>query len=392
MLAILGIRLVAQGGDVTRWVRAGEAYVDADRLPERFFQEAGLGYDGQFFYRMARKPLSTADRVDGIEFDRPAFRHQRIGYPLMAWALSGGGQAAAVPWALPAVNILAAGLASAAVADLAHRRGRSPWIGVIGALLPGVLIASLFNLADATETAVVLAALALLARRHYRLATVVLVIAVLVKETAILLPIALLTSRMLTRLPLARRLRLADETRVPWATALVPIGSYVVLQLAMRAMWPSTGSAAARSAEHIRLTNLVEWLSHLRDHDAVLIVPAAVLLILGVLGLTSIFDREVGAPYERLALIGATLLPLSSGWSRPIVAYRHPSLWFALAFVLLVSTRQTPNLDRARIGGVLVVASALIGLVMLGPYPHEDRMVSATERHTVEAQPARLRN
>jgi hypothetical protein len=43
------------------------------------------GYDGQFFYRLALEPFSTAERVDGIAFDAPAYRQQRIGYPLLAF-------------------------------------------------------------------------------------------------------------------------------------------------------------------------------------------------------------------------------------------------------------------------------------------------------------------
>ena len=51
--AYLGLRLEHHNGDPTWWVRAGEEFTVAGELPEGFYREEGLGYDGQFYYRLA---------------------------------------------------------------------------------------------------------------------------------------------------------------------------------------------------------------------------------------------------------------------------------------------------------------------------------------------------
>ena len=123
--AFVGLRLALHDGDPTRWVRVGERVPDPTALPPDFFRERGLGYDGQYYYRLARAPWSTDHLVDGLQFGRPVYRHQRIGYPIVAWALSAGGRQSLVPWTLAAANILAAAVAAAAAAALLLRRGAS---------------------------------------------------------------------------------------------------------------------------------------------------------------------------------------------------------------------------------------------------------------------------
>src|SRR4029079_4529906 len=62
------------------------------------------GYDGAFYYRLAMVPLAADKKVLGVRFDDPSYRRSRIGYPLIAWALSLG-QPAWVPWTLLITNL-----------------------------------------------------------------------------------------------------------------------------------------------------------------------------------------------------------------------------------------------------------------------------------------------
>src|SRR3989344_1061222 len=66
------------------------------------------GYDGQFYYLLARRPFDfeTIGRV----IDFPAWRYQRIIYPLTVWFLSLFGNAVLVALFLPLVNIVAVGM------------------------------------------------------------------------------------------------------------------------------------------------------------------------------------------------------------------------------------------------------------------------------------------
>ena len=112
-LAFVALRLaLAADGDITRFVVAGQAFVEPGRGVHVF---DSTGYDGQFFWRLAVDPRDWSRHAHGVTFDN-AYRAPRIGYPLAAFALAGG-QAGLVPWSLVAVNVGSV----AAIAGLAGR-------------------------------------------------------------------------------------------------------------------------------------------------------------------------------------------------------------------------------------------------------------------------------
>src|SRR5258708_29224295 len=57
------------------------------------------GYDGQFYYQIARNPLGAAQYMDNAPY-----RYQHLLYGLLAWALSFG-QLSLVPYALLLINL-----------------------------------------------------------------------------------------------------------------------------------------------------------------------------------------------------------------------------------------------------------------------------------------------
>src|SRR3989344_7825556 len=66
------------------------------------------GYDGQFYYLLARRPFDFETISRTIDF--PAWRYQRIVYPVTVWFLSLFGQATLVALFLPLVNIVSVGM------------------------------------------------------------------------------------------------------------------------------------------------------------------------------------------------------------------------------------------------------------------------------------------
>jgi hypothetical protein len=105
------------------------------------------GYDGQFYYALARTPWRRHD----LDIDAPAVRHGRILYPALSWLLSGGNPNALF-WAMPFVNLLAIAALAALGAKMASDSGLSPWWG---ALLPFAVNAgmpALRNLTDVLST------------------------------------------------------------------------------------------------------------------------------------------------------------------------------------------------------------------------------------------------
>src|SRR3972149_9882916 len=91
----VGWRLSNAGWDALALVELPRESESVTAAPE--------GYDGQFAYYIAIDP---APRVVAPKLDAPAYRYQRILYPLLAPALALGGPAA-IPWPMLLVGFFA---------------------------------------------------------------------------------------------------------------------------------------------------------------------------------------------------------------------------------------------------------------------------------------------
>jgi hypothetical protein len=107
------------------------------------------GFDGQFYYAIARDPWHKQDQHVVVA---PGYRHMRVLYPALGWLASGGGEPRRLLWALPGVNVAAfAGLAFFG-ALFAGRFGRSPWWGFFLPLLVNAGTPALRDLTDPVAT------------------------------------------------------------------------------------------------------------------------------------------------------------------------------------------------------------------------------------------------
>jgi len=165
LLAVLGYCLAAlpilahHHFDPSAFIVAGDRYVDATQVPSPIIvQQNSNGYDGQFFYRLALSPFQLQQTAFGIQIDHPAYREQRIFYPVLVWIAAAGHQAA-VPVAMFLVNL--AGLAAIAVfATTLTARLRLPAITPLAIMLwPGFLIALTHDTSEIVATALLLLAL-----------------------------------------------------------------------------------------------------------------------------------------------------------------------------------------------------------------------------------------
>jgi hypothetical protein len=152
--ALLMAYVRSQGGELAALV-----CVDVDRVGRPPYEALHVsrkgGYDGQYYYAIARAPW----RRQSLGMDLPALRHARILYPLASWMLSFG-KTRLLPWAMPAVNLLAiAGLAATGAA-LAVRYGVSAWHGFFLPLAVDAALPALRDLGDVTSTCAVCGLLA----------------------------------------------------------------------------------------------------------------------------------------------------------------------------------------------------------------------------------------
>ncbi len=235
-VVVVGVRVLADGGDVSRLVRASPPFADASRVPPGL-TVADDGYDGMFYYRLALDPFTTERTADGITLDLPAYRQQRIAYPLLAWAASGG-DPSRVPLALVGVNVIGLAAVGLLGAGLARTAGRHPMWGLLFSFYPGFVLTLTRDLTEIVAAVAVLAALLLLRRGRKASGALALALAVLSRETTVVLAAAAGIARFLGS---PRRAR-------AWAPFLLPGIVLVGMQLALAERWQAAAANEATGA------------------------------------------------------------------------------------------------------------------------------------------------
>ena len=144
---------------------------------------ANPGYDGQFYYQIARDPLHATQFLD-----KPAYRYQRIVYALLVFILSAG-QTALVPYMLLLVNFVSIVVSVEIVARLLTRYGLSPWFSLAFGLYFGQTAALLFDTTEPFTYALVCLGVLLIEKEYITGAAISMGLATLSRDTAILFPL-----------------------------------------------------------------------------------------------------------------------------------------------------------------------------------------------------------
>lgn len=234
-------------------VDAGRTYGNPAHLPSGIPVHPGNGYDGQFMYRLAQDPFDLRLHAPGIRLDN-AFRLGRIGYPLVAWLLSFGGQTVLVPTALLLVGIGSLAGLAAMGASQARAHGLAWGWGLL-ICWPGLLFSIDFDLAEPLEVLLVVTGFVALRRGRAALATAALSLAVLTRETAVVAVLAV----ALWRLPqlLRRRVRTTD---LAWVVPLFVFAGWQLICRSVTGEWPLTSDAGSNS--QAPFTGIVQAWSH----------------------------------------------------------------------------------------------------------------------------------
>lgn len=392
---VVGRLLVPADGDISRFVVAGDNFVDPATVdPPIHVIEDSWGYDGQFFWRLAVDPLEwdLDQHHHGVIFDS-AYRPPRLGYPLLAWGLSGGH----APWVattLVAVNVLAYGAIAwlgAIVAQstvLRVRRAgdgdgagdevdpsatgdgaqvdeaddvgvrRSAMAGLLVASTPGLVFALSRDLSDVVALATVLAGVVAVQRGRWGWATVAWVAAVATREQALVVIAGYALWRLAGLVRERARPALAD---LPW---LVPPVVVVGLQLLV---WARIGKLPIVAAQEQNFTYpfgalgpaLGDWV---RGDTAAWddMVPFQFALAVALVVLAFRYGRHLLPEGDRWLLVSLGLvaaMAVSFGervWEAPS-DLRQVLDVLALSWVVLLATPR-------RLPPWLVVATALVWL------------------------------
>jgi hypothetical protein len=255
---ILAVQLVHYHGNLTGFIVFGKVFAPQTHPPAHAVYASLTGYDGQFFYVLGHDPLllhnSTIAALRGT-VDPELFRIQRLGYPLLAFVLSGG-QSGALPAAMLAINVIVLLAVTAACGTWLRRRGISPLWSLAITLGPGMLLPMVRDLSDPLSTALVLAGVLLWQARRRWPAALALTAAVLTREVMIVL---------VAGVALETVVRTWRERHVPgaWRTLLREAAPVVLVPAVVFAIWQAyvmirVGGPLGTSPAMIPFTNMTQ--------------------------------------------------------------------------------------------------------------------------------------
>lgn len=317
----------ARSDDVSRFVVAGGPGVDARAVPPGLTVRSDLaGYDGTMFYRLALNPFTREQTAHGITLDNPAYRQQRIGYPLLAWIASLG-RARALPWVLVLINYLGViAIAWTGALIAVHFEANAMW-GLAFALYPGFLMTISRDLSEIVACAFLLGAvLAFLKERPY-LGASLLTFAIFTREMAIIVAIALLLRRK-------------------W-TALIPAGLFAVWQIALGLMWGVLPLKARHPQLTIPFSEFIAFFTAAaprRIYMQRLYFAECVLLALVVIAVVLLWRRTNIALEWRVAWLGYLVLFATlphDVWTEDFGFLRILGDFFVMSAVLIVASTST---------------------------------------------------
>lgn len=240
----IALRLaIAAHGDITRMIILGSKFGNPAHTPPGVHVFAGSGYDGQFGYRLALDPFNLAPVAFGIHFD-DLYRLERIGYPLVVWAVSLG-QHAFVPYVMVGINILAFAAIGGIGGVFAKEGGHHPLWGLLLAAYFGYLFSLGRDLSEVFAVALTTGALLALRHRRMILGGALFALAVLTRETTVFVVAAVGVVWLVdvVRKREAQPLRSA----LTWVLPAISYIGWEVIVLLVRGHLPGTSDTSANS-------------------------------------------------------------------------------------------------------------------------------------------------
>jgi len=331
-------------GKLSLFIAAGTRYSHAALMFPKISHVKGKGYDGQFYYRFAFDPFNWQRTAYGITIDHP-YRYTRIGYSVVAWAVSLGGHGRLLPIALVLVNVLCVGAMAWLGGLLANESGRHALWGLLFAAYFGLVVSVGRDTSEPLADACLLGGLLAYRHRRFVLAALLVGYAVFTNEPVLVLPAVLALTRLWQLWRRQARPGLADLVWVlPGSLYLLLQGiQHVVVRgtaggaadVSANLTWPFTAMVAGldRDVDRMSLTRLGTY-----DYNLIEFLALAAFLVAGFLVL-----RSTRAPlYERFAFVGFVAVEVVSAssqfWYSVFGEGRTYIDAYVMAVVLLLST------------------------------------------------------
>jgi hypothetical protein len=338
---ILAALLIRDHGNASRIVHAGPPWTSAQSAPHSLaIRPADQAYDGQFFYRLGVSPFSTAKTVSGVTFDLPALRNARWLTGGLAWLLSGGGHASAVPWALLAINFASAVALGAVAGALARSSGRHAAWGLLVALYPGYAYTLTLDTSELLAGALVLGGLYAGRRQRWVCAAPLFSLAVLARDTAAAIPAGIAAGGLYL---LIRRRRDGTGPLLAGVAALIVFVAWQAIQRVRFHAWPFVQSRKNNLAGPFR--GLAHELSKdLPPHGgAAAFRLLSLVILLGVIVVAVLVMRGTTIPLvERVAWIPAVVVVATLNaflWSGATAFMRAGTEGYVMSALVVLGNR-----------------------------------------------------
>jgi hypothetical protein len=312
----------------------------AARAKDPGFHTVHIGaYDGQFYWGIAVDPIATGDVHQA--FDTASYRY---GHPLLGWLgwLFSAGQARAAPAALLGAG-LASLVAAAVIASLLGQAfGRRGWEGMFVAGNPGLLYASVHDLAEPLSAALLLGGLLLYVRDRRVAAAACFGLLVLSKEQFVLVPLALAVWELVRQ-----RVRVRDALLL--VAPILAVGAWWIYARLQLGAWFTSGTTALAAP-------LSGWRRSLLDagigtyspdgalnisDEATLVIVAGLLVLFALAGILALQLRApTDVAYVAIGIVAACLAPNATTLLRD--AIRNTSVLLTLVPFVIASLPLSP--------------------------------------------------
>lgn len=194
MVALVGVlfstlvvvRVMAQNGwDVSIFVAFGKeataTRLYAEERLDRIYLRDALGHDGKFFFVQSNDPWILDPEENAAVLDRPRYRSQRMLYPVLAGGAGLFGPKVIV-WSMLVVNLIAMGVGTWVVSQIAMELGGSAWWGLAFGLNLGFVSELDIGGAGVVAAAIAFGAVLAMMRQRYWMGVVLLALAALTRE------------------------------------------------------------------------------------------------------------------------------------------------------------------------------------------------------------------
>ncbi|HEY7125965.1 MAG TPA: hypothetical protein VH540_18570 [Ktedonobacterales bacterium] len=323
-LAVLALYpLVAGYTGLLDFVHIGQYY--CCKVPTGTF-----GYDGQFYYYLARDPFHGS-----VYLDNAPFRMERMLFSVAVWVLSLGGQAGLVPFWLLALNVIGTLAGTAGLAVLLKRHELSPWFSLAFGLFLGQFASITHDVPDGLAAALIVFAFLAADRGRWIEATIWLAVAALTRETVVVFAVGMALDAAFKR---------------EWKRALLLLSSALPLLawlIALRFIFGASGlffSSVVSKAPKIPFAGLVGIAGASPRFVITLIVITLPLLLAVVWGLRELWRGTWKASPGLLFALGVNLglaIFLNAFTYQDLASSARITIGIPLAWMLYAIIRQS---------------------------------------------------